>query len=315
MKAVMYHYVRGETRRPPDYYYLDIDDFRKQLDYFENNVGLVNQDDFIAAITGQTDTVPSGVVLTFDDGLRDHYDVVFPELQKRNLWGIFYIPTGIYQNKQLLDVHRTHMLLAEVSGQTLLSEAQSIVEEKMIPHENRDEYRTETYKAYSDTEATKQVKRILNYFIADEYQTEVLDRLIKQVPYDPIDVSEYYAKPAELREMHDAGMIIGGHTVTHPVLSKLSYEEQRDEIGESLEFLTTVLDESSVRTFCYPYGGTYTFNDDTISILKENGCQWCFKVESRDITQTDINEHRQALPRYDCNEFPHGAASGSIGSS
>lgn len=317
MKAIMYHYVRGETERPPNYYHLDVDDFRRQLDYFEDNFGFVPKEEFLSVVRGNQDVsqLPTGVVLTFDDGLRDHYDVVFPELQKRGLWGIFYIPTGPYKTGQLLDVHRIHTLLGEISGAKLLEYTQGVVNEDMIPHERRNEYREETYERQEDTEETKQVKRILNYFVADEYQTKVLDELIEQVGYESPDVLDFYMTEEELREMHDSGMVVGGHTVSHPVLSKLGENEQREQIAGSMNYLDKVVGGLSERTFCYPYGASYSFDDKTVEILNEEGCEWCFKVEPSDISNDDMTNRPQALPRYDCTEFPDGEASGSIGQS
>jgi peptidoglycan/xylan/chitin deacetylase (PgdA/CDA1 family) len=314
MKAIMYHYVRGETTRPPNYYYLDINDFQRQLDYFEDKFGFVSKEDFLNVIRGDTTKIPSGVILTFDDGLKDHYDVVFPELQKRGLWGIFYIPTSPYETGHLNDVHRTHTLLGEVSGNELLKQVQEIVDKDMIPHKHREEYREETYKHQEDTEPTKQVKRILNFFVADKYQSDVLDELTNRMGFNAPDVREFYLTEDEIREMHEDGQVIGGHTITHPVLSKLDEEKQREEIEGSLDYLDGVVDDGvSERTFCYPYGNSYAFNEDTITILNDVNCEWCFKVEPSDIEETDIIQRPQALPRYDCTEFPDGEASGSIG--
>ena len=43
--------------------------------------------------------------------------------------------------------------------------------------------------------------------------------------------------PTYLKEMSNNGMIIGGHTVNHKVLSKLNYEEQDYEISNSIDFI------------------------------------------------------------------------------
>ena len=103
-------------------------------------------------------------------------------------------------------------------------------------------------------------------------------------------------------------MIVGSHSVSHPVLSKLSPAEQQIEIEESLSFLEEVTGGLTVRTFCYPYGGFHSFTDHTEALLDRAGCLFTFNVESRDITSDDIKERPQALPRYDCNQFPFGTA-------
>jgi hypothetical protein len=97
------------------------------------------------------------------------------------------------------------------------------------------------------------------------------------------------------------------------VFSKLDPLTQRREIATSFNDVESVVNGVDVQTFCYPHGGFHTFTDETVAILEDIGCEFCFNVESRDISQEDVDERPQALPRYDCNEFDHGDASGSLG--
>jgi peptidoglycan/xylan/chitin deacetylase (PgdA/CDA1 family) len=311
MKAVMYHYVRPDASDAPWYYYLDIEDFRAQLDYFEDEYGFIDRDTFLAAARGDIDP-PDGVVLTFDDGLRDHYEWVFPELQRRGLWGLFYIPTGPFTRGTALNVHRVHALVGKYGGDTVLDPLQEIVDEEMVPDARREEFHTETYQRQNNTESVTTVKRILNYFIAYEYREDVLDTLCEEFPAADLDPAAFYLQPTELREMQDAGMILGSHSVSHRVFSKLSQPDQREEIVSSFDYLSSVLDSLDVRTFCYPYGGFHTFSDYTRRVLNDIDCLFSFNVESRDIFPDDLRTQPQALPRYDCNEFRHGDASGVV---
>ena len=76
----------------------------------------------------------NGVVLTFDDGLKDHYNFVYPELKRRGLWGIFYIPTGQYKNKKILDVHRIHLLKGKLGSTKVLKKVLDKFEEMKLIH-------------------------------------------------------------------------------------------------------------------------------------------------------------------------------------
>jgi peptidoglycan/xylan/chitin deacetylase (PgdA/CDA1 family) len=59
---------------------------------------------------------------------------------------------------------------------------------------------------------------------------------------------------ADLRRLADGGLIsIGAHTVTHPLLTRLSRREQFDEMQSSRERLERLLDRT-VDSFSYPYG-------------------------------------------------------------
>ena len=71
MKAIMYHYVRPFDPEYPNFSNLDIDDFKKQLDFFESEYGFVNQEDFLSSF--ESKELPRGIILTFDDGLSCHH--------------------------------------------------------------------------------------------------------------------------------------------------------------------------------------------------------------------------------------------------
>ncbi|TXE85104.1 polysaccharide deacetylase [Campylobacter peloridis] len=116
MKIIMYHYVKDKTNLPY-FRYLSLENFKKQLDFFENKFGFVKYDDFINfKKTKNYESIKNKILLTFDDGLKDHFDFVFPELLKRKIFGIFFIPTKILNYKKALDVHRIHYLLGKYGG-------------------------------------------------------------------------------------------------------------------------------------------------------------------------------------------------------
>jgi len=111
----------------------------------------------------------------------------------------------------------------------------------------------------------------------------------------------------EIKTMHDGGMIIGSHTINHPVMARLSLQKQEYQIVKSFEFLEKIKASlPSLRTFCYPYGGFHSFTDETEKLLTDNQCVFSFNVEQRDINADDIAKRPQALPRYDCNQFKYG---------
>ena len=52
MKAIMYHYVREYNIDLPNFRFLDIIDFRKQLDYFDKTFGFLSFSDWDDYIRG-----------------------------------------------------------------------------------------------------------------------------------------------------------------------------------------------------------------------------------------------------------------------
>jgi peptidoglycan/xylan/chitin deacetylase (PgdA/CDA1 family) len=78
-----------------------------------------------------------------------------------------------------------------------------------------------------------------------------------------------------LREMRSAGMTIGGHTATHPVLARLPQPAQRDEIVACARRITAEIGEP-MRCFSYPVGGLDAFDAGTRVCLREAGVQYAF---------------------------------------
>ncbi len=71
MKSIMYHYVRKFDTELPKMNFLHINDLKKQLDYFQKNYYFPTKDDFISSIKTKT-IIPNSIILTFDDGIKDH---------------------------------------------------------------------------------------------------------------------------------------------------------------------------------------------------------------------------------------------------
>lgn len=292
----------------PEFLYfknLYIEDFKNQLDYFQDEYGFVSKQDFLDCF--ETNELPKGVILTFDDGLSCHYNYVFPELKKRKLWGIFYVPTYPFFENKILDVHRAHLLLGKYNAYDLYCHLQEIVNDTMIDSSKFQEFKQFTYTSQINDEHTLNFKRMINYFIDYRFKTKIMDDLMGKFFPDESDLcKEFYMSEEQIREMHNENMIIGSHTVNHPVMSRLSKENQEYEIGKSFEFLNKITGSLHHSTFCYPYGGFHSFNKETEILLKNYGCKYSFNVEHRDIELNDLTERPQALPRYDCNQFKYG---------
>lgn len=302
----MYHYVRKPQAGLEAMKALHVEDFQRQLDYFQANFGFIDKEEFFQSL--ERGVVQSeGVLLTFDDGLLDHYNYVFPELAARGLWGLFFVATSPYRTDKMLDVHRIHVLLAKVGGATLQEGLVRHVDEAMLSDIGIDEFRTRTYSTQENDAATVYTKRALNYYIDYRSRSLVLDRLEAEfLTSSDTDPNSYYATTDQLFEMHQHGMVIGSHTVNHPVMSKLSAEEQEKEIWNSFQDLEDFLGRLESKFFCYPYGWAHTYGKETLEFLRASGVSCAFAVEPRDVTSGDL-ERRFEIPRFDCNAFPFGA--------
>lgn len=312
MKAVMYHYVRQGNAEYPYFRYLAFEDFCRQLDHFQANGGILARDRFLEAV--KTGEPAPGYILTFDDGLCDHADYVVPELVRRGLWGVFYVPTGPYAHGQVLDVHKIHLLVGRWGGSAVLDRLNRIVTPDMLPDADIPAFREQTYVRQDNDADTNAVKRMLNYFISYEWRPFVVQKLAGEMGMGSNGhAAGFYMSTEQIRRCHDSGMIIGSHSVSHRLMSKLDEDEQRIEIDASFAWLDQTVGGLDVKTFCYPYGGFHSFTQKTEELLSAAGVSFSLNVEMRDISADDLAGRPQALPRYDCNKFPFGKAAIGIG--
>ncbi|MBX0288245.1 polysaccharide deacetylase family protein [Haloarcula salinisoli] len=305
----MYHYVRGETPRPPSgYYHLDIGDFRAQLDYLRDEFTMLSEATFRRCLRGEQSPPTDGIVLTFDDGLADHHEWVLPELRERGLWGVFFVPTAPLVYGRRLPVQRIHSLVSEYPGPELLDALDEILEAADI--DLLGDVRS-MYEGRDTADSVRQFKHLLNRAVPDHSVSGVLDRLEGQFPAAQTDVSELYLSASQLRDLSEAGMTIGAHTVTHPVLSDLPTAAQRWEIRASRRQLSALLGEP-VDLFAYPYGGAESYTDRTVELVSDAGFTGAFTTVDGDADATEFRETPLTLSRRDCANVEHGDATFSL---
>ncbi len=93
----------------------------------------------------------------------------------------------------------------------------------------------------------------------------------------------------EVTEMLGNNISFGAHTVSHPHLPQLSYDEQKREILQSHARVNEhVPAPKRLSTFCYPYG---EYNSDTLKIVREAGFQCALSViQGVNTPQTPLHE-------------------------
>jgi peptidoglycan/xylan/chitin deacetylase (PgdA/CDA1 family) len=79
----------------------------------------------------------------------------------------------------------------------------------------------------------------------------------------------------DIRELHAAGMHIGGHTVNHRILAQLTADEQEREITGCKRRIEAELGEPML-SLSYPDGGRDSFDGNTRRILAENDVEFGF---------------------------------------
>lgn len=94
---------------------------------------------------------------------------------------------------------------------------------------------------------------------------------------------------------------IGSHSISHPILRKLSDGMSRDEFIHSKTILKEILSKE-VDYFAFPYGSVYAVSNREINYAKESGYKLAFSSINSYLSRQSFKE-RWFLPRINVNEF------------
>jgi len=73
----------------------DATNFEAQLEFYKRHYVSVSQKELDLFFTGKWESQKPGLIISFDDGYRNNYDVALPLLEKHGFIGWFFIPSGM----------------------------------------------------------------------------------------------------------------------------------------------------------------------------------------------------------------------------
>jgi peptidoglycan/xylan/chitin deacetylase (PgdA/CDA1 family) len=306
LTIVMYHYVRDlERSRYPRIKALSVEQFRAQLDYITRHFRVYAARDLARALKGRAAPPVNGCLLTFDDGLIDHYRTVLPMLRERGLTASFYPPAQAVAGQGVLDVHKIHFILAALGDvQRLLEEVLQLMDGLRSTFDLPDEpalRRRFMHAGRFDPAEVVFIKRVLQHALPQPAREAIAAELFRRhVTADEAGFArELYLSVAQLQEMAAEGMDIGGHGRSHEWLGHLDAAAQAQEIESTQGLLAEV---SGMRPnnwiMSYPYG---SYDSTTLGLLRECGCT--LGLTTRVGVADDLSRPLE-LPRLDANDLP-----------
>ena len=117
----MYHYVRdAENTRFPDLKTLSVGEFRNQIAYIQKYYRVIGAEELLDAVANKTRLPPRSILLTFDDGYRDHLTKVLPILSEAQMPACFFPCARSVMENVVLDVNKIHFVLASVDDKDII---------------------------------------------------------------------------------------------------------------------------------------------------------------------------------------------------
>jgi len=257
-------------------------EFARQIEYISLNYRVISIPELVTFIRSGVSLPSRSALITFDDGYLDNYTYAYPVLKKFKLQAVIFLATDFigtdkpfYWDLVAYCFHKTQKDNADLPGIGLVSwEDQPAREKHMLKW-------IEALKKIPEQEKQKIVNRL----------PQILDVSIPADHFRNLTISWEQA-----RELTENGIVMGGHTASHPILTRIALEQAKSELSTSKHRIEDEI-KMPVLSLAYPNGQTTDFNPEIMKLTRDLGYEVAFSLLSGPTSYTSVMRQPFAVRR------------------
>lgn len=291
-----YHYIREDfTAKHPSIFGMTPQQFRKQLEELSKYGKFISQEELL--IFRNKDLDQNYILITFDDGLKEQYELAKPILDEMGIPAIFFINTSNFKERQVSLVHKIHLLRSEVASREILAELRKLNITTLSEHERNLAITHYNY----DEEETALLKYLLNFKMNPREQQTFLTPMFEQIFDEKKVNSSLYMEEDMLQDLHSRGWL-ASHSHHHLPLGQLTSKELQEELENTQNFFCSTFGKPSA-AISYPYGSAEACRGISEAV-NNAGFELGFTMERA--ANKSLQRDSLLLSRFDCNDLPGG---------
>lgn len=253
--------------------------FDDQIAFYKRHFNLVTLPEALDIV--ESNRRESGLLITFDDGYLDNYELAFPILRAHGASATFFLASGFIATDRLPWWDTIAFMLRQ----------------SRTPH-------IQISYPISLTVDTRYFRVALRSLLR-AYKLPIMKdppRFLAQIEdITGVKAPSTVPKPVfmnweQASEMAFGGMHLGSHTHRHEILASLTLEEQIDELVRSRDLIRANTGVE-VHTLAYPVGNPNAFSPETFTALERAGYRAAFSFYG------GVNPPK-STNRYDIKRFP-----------
>jgi peptidoglycan/xylan/chitin deacetylase (PgdA/CDA1 family) len=251
---------------------LSADSFRRQLRFLKSRYNLISPEEFVLWCESGHELPPRSVLLTCDDGLRNSLFDMLPILQEAGLTCLFFVTGASLANAPTMLWYEELYLMFLAGPENFALDLLEIGLQARIHRREKRQLWWELVKKLSRYDQERRSALLGNVRV----QLGLSERWDAEYREDRARSRRFLVLNwAELQELAAAGMCIGAHTLSHPMLSQLSPELAWSEISESKHKLEQALGQR-ISAFAYPFGDSSSVASRELEMAERAGFQCAF---------------------------------------
>ena len=293
MQSVTYHYLRNTCYLNPGIHPIDWFSFKSHLKYYKENYSILGLDENNFNLSS---AYKNRLVLTFDDGLKEHL-YASKLLKKENILGIFFIiGATIDPKKQKIPlIHKIHWLRSQVGDKIFKKEVEDNLKIRFSDKRSLQKKAREMH--IHDNQETALLKYVLNFVIDYNTLDKLTTRIFKKY-YGQNSESDfcknYFLTMDEIKSINDMGHTIGWHSYNHCPMSKLSKDEINEDLCKGENFLKEINNNQNLH-ISYPYGRLDAIPVKYLSEIKNSNFKYGWTLGYQNDLIKKHNKYRNLL--------------------
>ena len=259
---LLYHGVTDQRSSGIENYskkHINYKDFRDQMRWLHNYANVISMDELVDMYHSKSRVPKKTVVVTFDDGFKNNYTVAAPILSEFKIKTTFYITSGMIGGEKPFWVDEIESCLnaTELNEITLSLGKRCKFKLGNLNNKIEDLEKIKIFCKNTDNHTKNKVLKDLK-------------KITKVNPTNKDCMNYQIMNWNDVRELsNDEQFIIGGHSLSHEILTSLDKNEMRENIRRSISDIELNI-KKKVFHYSYPEGQENHFNDDVINVLKNN---------------------------------------------
>ncbi len=236
----------------------DLENFDWQMRYMRKNYDVISFEQLQSAITKGESLPKRCAMITFDDGFADNYFNAFPILKELRMPALFNVVTSTVGSREMFWFDRAACLVRSSEPGTSLEFGKFSV---LIDGSNGDAATAALLQFLKDQ--PDDVRRD-HVAVIDEQLSACMPSEAELAPHYPLNWEQILL-------MSSAGMEIGSHTHTHPILAKLADTQKIDfELQHSRDMIERHTGKPCL-ALAYPEGLGYAIDKRVVASAGKAG--------------------------------------------
>jgi peptidoglycan/xylan/chitin deacetylase (PgdA/CDA1 family) len=201
------------------------------------------------------------VALSMDDGYRDNRSHLLPLLAEVRVPATVYLESRPLDERRVNWSHKFFFALDRMGPEDFIRRFRALC----------GDARTNDLLGALAKKRSYDIKRVLKYDAPAAERNRVVDLLFAEAGGDERALCErLYMTWDDARALAAAGIELGGHTVSHEILSRLDRASAEREVSGSRAALERALAVESA-SFAYPFGRRWDYNRDAKEVVRAAG--------------------------------------------